>query len=212
MVEQVRMLGRDVRSISAGGGLPIPYRPKDASLDVGAFFARWDAARRDIERQLGHAVQLEVEPGRFLVADAGWLIAEVRAAKSMGKNDFVLVNAGFDNLARPAMYGSHHEMSVIRRDGTLAGGPRTPAVVGGPLCESGDVFTQEEGGLVVPRDLPRASVGDWLVFHDTGAYGAAMASNYNTRTLAPEVLIDGDDVRLIRRRQTLEELLALEEI
>jgi diaminopimelate decarboxylase len=84
--------------------------------------------------------------------------------------------------------------------------------VAGPLCESGDVFTQEAGGIVVPRELPQLRVGDLLVFHDRGAYGAAMASNYNTRTLAPEVLLDAGEARLIRRRQTLEELLALEQL
>ncbi|MCY1378079.1 Diaminopimelate decarboxylase [compost metagenome] len=83
-------------------------------------------------------------------------------------------------------------------------------VVAGPLCESGDVFTQAEGGVVLTRELPEAHVGDLLVLHDAGAYGASMSSNYNTRPLAAEVLVDGDSHRLIRRRQTVEELLALE--
>lgn len=90
------------------------------------------------------------------------------------------------------------------------GEARVPTVVGGPLCESGDVFTQDASGNVQPRALPLAEVGDLVVFHDAGAYGASMASNYNSRPLAAEVLIDGDDVRLIRRRQTIDELLALE--
>ena len=85
-------------------------------------------------------------------------------------------------------------------------------MVGGPLCESGDVFTQAEGGVVVPRDLPAATVGDLVVFHDAGAYAASMASNYNSRPLAPELLIDGREVRLIRRRQTIEDLLELEDL
>ena len=82
--------------------------------------------------------------------------------------------------------------------------------VAGPLCESGDVFTQAEGGVMLSRELPQARVGDLLVFHDAGAYGAAMSSNYNSRPLAAEVLVDGDAERLIRRRQTIDELLALE--
>ena len=87
-----------------------------------------------------------------------------------------------------------------------------PAIVAGPLCESGDVFTQTEGGVVVPRELPEAEVGDYVVLHDAGAYAAAMASNYNTRTLAPEILaVDGEE-RLIRRRQRVEELLDLEDV
>jgi diaminopimelate decarboxylase len=87
-----------------------------------------------------------------------------------------------------------------------------PTIVAGPLCESGDVFTQGEGGVVLPRDLPEARVGDLVVLHDTGAYGASMASNYNTRPYAPEVLVDAGEARLIRRRQTLDELLALEDV
>jgi diaminopimelate decarboxylase len=83
-------------------------------------------------------------------------------------------------------------------------------VVAGPLCESGDVFTQGDGGVVLPRNLPDAQVGDLLVIHDAGAYGASMSSNYNTRPLIAEVLVDGGHARLIRRRQTVEELLALE--
>jgi diaminopimelate decarboxylase len=85
-------------------------------------------------------------------------------------------------------------------------------MVAGPLCESGDVFTQGDGGVVLPRDLPQACVGDLLVIHDTGAYGASMSSNYNSRPLAAEVLIDAGAERLIRRRQTVEELLALEAV
>ena len=85
-----------------------------------------------------------------------------------------------------------------------------PTVVAGPLCESGDVFTQGEGGVVHSRPLPQAEVGDLLAFHDTGAYGASMSSNYNSRPLIPEVLVDGGQAQLIRRRQTVAELLALE--
>jgi diaminopimelate decarboxylase len=121
------------------------------------------------------------------------------------------VDAGFNDLVRPAMYGSFHAISVVHPDGSVGGGSGQPTVVGGPLCESGDVFTQEEGGVVVPRELPDVAVGDYLVFHDTGAYGASMASNYNTRGLAPEVLVEGGVPRLIRRRQTVADLLRLEE-
>jgi diaminopimelate decarboxylase len=212
MVAQVRSLGRDLRAISAGGGLPIPYRAGDAPIDVHAYFRVWDAARRAIEAELGHRVTLEIEPGRYLVAEAGLLLAEVRATKMMGGNRFVLVDAGFDNLVRPAMYGSWHEISIVPRAGSGAAGPSLPTLVAGPLCESGDVFTQGEGGVVLARDLPEARVGDLVVFHDTGAYGASMASNYNSRPYAPEVMIDGGEPRLIRRRQTLGELLALEDV
>jgi diaminopimelate decarboxylase len=211
MVEQVQAVGRDVRAVSAGGGLPVAYREGDAGIDVDAYFEIWDRARRDIERTVEHDVSLEIEPGRYLLAEAGQLIAEVRAVKQTSLSRFALVDAGFNDLVRPSMYGSYHEISVVHRDGTVASGPVQPTVVGGPLCESGDVFTQEEGGVVVPRDLPDVEVGDYLVFHDAGAYGSSMASNYNSRGLAPEVLIEDGEPRLIRRRQTIDDLLALEE-
>jgi diaminopimelate decarboxylase len=212
MVEQVRALGVDVRAISGGGGLPIPYRSSDAAFDSVALHALWDSARRRIERMLGHPVSLEIEPGRFLVAEAGVLVAEIRAVKRTGANRFLLLDAGFNDLARPAMYGAYHEISIVRRDGRPSEGTTQPTVVAGPLCESGDVFTQQDGGVVAPRELPEARVGDFVVLHDAGAYGASMASNYNTRGVAPEILLDGGSTRLIRRRQTVAELLALEEV
>lgn len=213
MVAQVVALGRDVRAISAGGGLPTAYHASELELDVTAYAGRWLDARRRIEEHLGHAIELEVEPGRFLVAAAGVLLSEVRATKSAGKNQFVLVDAGFNDLVRPAMYGAQHHISLLPRSPEDSA-PRAvrPTLVAGPLCESGDVFTQGAGGEIVPRPLPPAAVGDLLVLHDTGAYGASMSSNYNTRPLAAEVLIDGDSVRVIRRRQTVDDLLALERI
>ncbi|MGE8320799.1 MAG: diaminopimelate decarboxylase family protein, partial [Comamonas sp.] len=129
--------------------------------------------------------------------------------KDAGSNHFVLVDTGFNELMRPAMYGSHHAMHIQRRGAGVLPDARD-AVVAGPLCESGDVFTQGDGGVVLPRTLGDAQVGDLLVIHDTGAYGASMSSNYNTRPLAAEVLVDGGQARLIRRRQTVDELLALE--
>ncbi|MDH3521415.1 MAG: diaminopimelate decarboxylase [Myxococcales bacterium] len=212
MVAQVRALGVDVRAISGGGGLPIPYRPADPRLDTDALYAAWQPVREEVVELVGHPVSLEIEPGRYLVAESGVLVAEVRATKRVGPNHFVLVDAGFNDLARPTLYGSHHEISIVKREGVPARGASEPTIVGGPLCESGDVFTQTEGGLVVPRDLPKAEIGDWLVLHDAGAYAASMASNYNTRTLAPEILLDGGTTRLIRRRQTIDELLALEDV
>ena len=169
----------------------------------------WDAARKQASALVGHALELEIEPGRYLVAESGVLLCEVRATKNAGANHFVLVDAGFNELARPAMYGSFHAMSVIAHDGGAR--PMTQAVVAGPLCESGDVFTQGEGGVVLQRDLPAAQVGDLLVLHDTGAYGASMSSNYNTRPLIAEVLVEANgQARLIRRKQTVAELIALE--
>ena len=205
LVREAVAAGHDLQAISAGGGLSIPYRDGDARIDVAHYFGLWDAARRESEALVGHALKLELEPGRYLVAESAVLLAEVRAVKNAGANRFVLVDAGFNELMRPAMYGAFHAMSLIG-----AGGPGQATVVAGPLCESGDVFTQGPGGEVLTRDLPAARVGDLLVIHDAGAYGASMSSNYNSRPLAAEVLVDGEASRLIRRRQTVEELLALE--
>ena len=202
----------DIRAISGGGGLSIPYRTTDKEVDPVAYFERWNNARREVATILGHDVGLELEPGRFLVAQSGFLLTEVRATKSMGTNHFTLVDAGFNDLVRPAMYGAHHEISVLSANGQTSVANVIPTVVAGPLCESGDVFTQNAQSEVLPRPLAQAQVGDLLVLHDCGAYAASMASNYNSRPLAPEVLIDGGDARLIRRRQTIEELLALEEV
>lgn len=211
MVELVRTThaaGHDLHAISAGGGLSIPYRVGDPVIDTQHYFGLWNTARQQAEAIVGHKLGLEIEPGRFLVAESGVLLGEVRATKNAGNNHFVLVDTGFNELMRPSMYGSFHAMSVLRRDGSQ--GASQPTVVAGPLCESGDVFTQGDGGVVLPRDLPAAQVGDLLVIHDTGAYGASMSSNYNTRPLVAEVLVDGAEHRLIRRRQTVEELLSLE--
>ncbi|CAN7538784.1 diaminopimelate decarboxylase [Acidovorax sp. LjRoot129] len=210
LVRTAHAAGHDLHAISAGGGLSIPYRSGDPVVDTQHYHGLWDAARQQAEAVVGHKLGLEIEPGRYLVAESGVLLGEVRATKNAGNNHFVLVDTGFNELMRPSMYGSYHAMELLRRDGTADGAAQQPTVVAGPLCESGDVFTQGDGGVVLPRDLPAAQVGDLLVIHDTGAYGASMSSNYNTRPLIAEVLVDGGQARVIRRRQTVDELLALE--
>lgn len=211
MVRAARHLGSDIEVISAGGGLPIPYRKNQARIDTAAYFKLWDNARKEIERVAGRPVRLEVEPGRYLVAESCALVTQIRSIKKVDGNTFYLVDAGFDTLVRPAMYGSYHEISICAADGRELG-PEQDVVVAGPLCESGDVFTQEEGGVVVTRRLPGAQVGDYLVLHDAGAYGAAMSSNYNTRKLATELLVAGDKVDVIRERQTIDHILQFERI
>jgi len=211
MVALVKQLGHDIEAISAGGGLSIPYREGEPRIDPDHYFGLWDASRREIEAHLGHPVRLEIEPGRFLVAESAVLLSEVRAVKDNGANHFVLVDAGFNDLMRPSMYGSYHRISVLQQPGAARDGVTLrPTVVAGPLCESGDVFTQLEGGVVESREIPEARVGDYLVFHDAGAYGASMSSNYNSRPLLAEVLIEAGEPRLIRRRQSIAELIALE--
>lgn len=211
MVRQVIEFGQDLEAISAGGGLSIPYREGEEAIDTDHYFGLWNGARDKIAAHLGHPVKLEIEPGRFLVAESGVLVAQVRSVKAMGSRHFVLIDAGFNDLMRPSMYGSYHHITALAADGRdLTQAPVVETVVAGPLCESGDVFTQQEGGKVETRALPQVVPGDYLVLHDTGAYGASMSSNYNSRPLLPEVLFDKGEARLIRRRQTIQELLALE--
>ncbi len=211
MVRQVIEFGQDLEAISAGGGLSIPYCEGEEAIDTDHYFGLWNGARDKIAAHLGHPVKLEIEPGRFLVAESGVLVAQVRSVKAMGSRHFVLIDAGFNDLMRPSMYGSYHHITALAADGRdLTQAPVVETVVAGPLCESGDVFTQQEGGKVETRALPQVVPGDYLVLHDTGAYGASMSSNYNSRPLLPEVLFDKGEARLIRRRQTIQELLALE--
>lgn len=209
LVQRVKDAGADLHAISAGGGLSIPYQSGDTPVDTAHYHALWQAARQQAQRILGHALELELEPGRFLMAEAGVLLGSVCAVKDMGANRFILADVGFNELMRPAMYGSYHGMHIQRGAQVLPAA--RPAVVAGPLCESGDVFTQGEGGIVLPRMMGQAQVGDLLVIHHTGAYGSSMSSNYNSRPLAAEVLVGMDgQPRLIRRRQSVQDLLALE--
>jgi diaminopimelate decarboxylase len=206
--------GETLQYLSAGGGLPIPYRPGEQPLDLEAYFELWDATRQRLSQRLGRPLRLEIEPGRFLVAESGFLISEIRAIKQQGANTFYLVDAGFNNLARPILYGAYHPMSIAPAVPHDEAGAATmqPVVVGGPLCESGDIFTQEEGGFVATRQLPQARVGDYLVVECAGAYGFVMGSNYNSKPLAAEVLVVDGRPHLVRQRQTLDDLLQGERI
>lgn len=211
MEQACEKVGRTIQTISAGGGLPVPYRDDQRYVDLEQYYALWNATRERLQDRFGHAVHLEIEPGRYLVAEAGYLIAEICAVKDMGENHFYLLDAGFSDLARPILYGAYHPISICHR---------TPApidrdldvVVGGPLCESGDIFTQDEGGYVSCRKLPYAQKGDLLVLEVAGAYGFSMASNYNSRFRACEVMIENGTAKIIRHRETLQQLLELEVI
>jgi diaminopimelate decarboxylase len=211
MERTAKEVGPTLHTISAGGGLPTPYRTGDERVDLAQYFELWDTTRQYLQSEFGHAITLELEPGRYIVAESGYLVAEIRAIKQMGTKTYYLVDAGFNNLARPILYGAYHPIAVCRRDGS-SDGDLQPVIVGGPLCESGDIFTQESGGFVSTRELPATAVGDYLVIGCAGAYGAVMGSNYNTKPLAAEVLLDGDKAHLVRRRQTFEDIIAGEMI
>ena len=201
-------IGRSLTMVSAGGGLPVPYKPGEVHADLGGYFQLWDATRKKLEDRFGHRIRLEIEPGRYLTAESGSVVTEVRAVKRQGTRKYLLVDAGFNTLARPVLYGSYHPMSLCPAgDSSATSGDLEEVAVGGPLCESGDIFTQTDGGFVASRPLPPTQVGDLLVIEIAGAYGFVMASNYNSKPLPAEVLIDGGKARLVRARQTPEDLV-----
>ena len=212
MAASVKVVGASVKTISCGGGLPVPYQSGEEFIDLEEFARLWHETKAALEKELGHEITLEIEPGRYIVAESGFLVAQIRAIKSQGENAFYLVDAGFTHLVRPMAYGSYHPISVAYNPALTTPIPEgdRDVVVGGPLCESGDVFTQKEGGVVETRTLPAARVGDYLVIEVAGAYGAAMASNYNSKFLAPEVLVENGVPRLIRKKQSFEHLIANE--
>ena len=212
MERAAKEVGRTIQVISAGGGLPVPYRENETYVDLEKYFELWDAVRNRLSDSFGHRVSLEIEPGRYLVAESGFLVAEVRSVKQVGNNLFALVDAGFNDLARPVMYGSYHPISVAARSGNAADREQTEIVVGGPLCESGDIFTQREGGYVDSRRLPVPQVGDFIVIENAGAYGFVMSSNYNSKRRAAEVLIENHQPKLIRSRESFDDLIRGEAI
>jgi diaminopimelate decarboxylase len=203
----------DTRAVNLGGGIPHPYRTTAQRYDLGGYRTLLLEAASTLSEAAGHAVAMEIEPGRYPVAGMAVLVARVTDVKDTRTNErgeghrFVMVDAGFNDLIRPAMYGSYHEISIV---GTGAGRPPEPLVVAGPLCESGDVFTRDDQELLVPRALGRPEPGDLLVLHDAGAYGAAMSSNYVSLGRAAQVAWEGGQATLISRRETLDDILRLE--
>jgi diaminopimelate decarboxylase len=203
----------NVRTVDIGGGVPHPYRPGEPACDLRGYRPILEGAQRRLSEAAGHDVRVEVEPGRYAVAGMGILVARVRDVKRTRTNakgaghTFVMADAGFNDLARPAMYGAYHHIEIL---GRRSGSRLEPCVVAGPLCESGDVFTRDERELVTPRPLPRPEPGDLLVLQDAGAYGYAMSSNYVSMGRAPQVLWEDGRATLISRRETVEDLAALE--
>ncbi|MGH7788668.1 MAG: diaminopimelate decarboxylase [Candidatus Binatia bacterium] len=198
-----------LEAVNIGGGIPHPYRPEQPVIDLAPLGRILREAQRLLSQAAGHSVRVEIEPGRYFVAPSAALVARVTDIKATRTNDkgaghtFVMVDAGFVDLVRPAMYGSYHHITVHGADPAAT---RLPLVVAGPLCESGDVFTRDAGELLVPRALPLPKIGDLLVLHDAGAYGVQMSSHYNSIGRAPQVWLDGGRARLISRRETLADI------
>ena len=195
LVRQLQREGIELQAIDAGGGLGIDYHA--SHFDAAAKVAEYAAA---IEQALGNfSGKLLIEPGRFLVAQAGALVARVLHVKKNGAKTFVVTDAAMNDLIRPALYQAHHEIVPVR---PRSGRPRLVDVVG-PVCESGDFFARD-------RKLSPLQPGDLVALLDAGAYGMAQSSNYNTRMRPAEVLVQANKARLIRRRETMADLLAPE--
>jgi diaminopimelate decarboxylase len=204
----------DLEGFSLGGGIPYTYTENAPAVEVAQLRALFAEARRRLCEAAGREVRVEIEPGRYFVAPAASLVTRVRDIKSTRANEkgngqtFIMVDGGFVDLIRPAMYGSYHRMSVVGRGES---NPVGEFAVAGPVCESGDVFTRGASDLIAPRRLPRPELGDLLVLHDAGAYGYAMSSNYNSIGRAPQVWVEEDgSALLVSRRETLDDILKAE--
>jgi diaminopimelate decarboxylase len=204
----------EVDAVNFGGGLPHPYHPGSPAYDLATYRPILLEARDRLAHAADHPVRLEIEPGRYLVAGMGILVTRVRDLKRTRANakgtghTFIMVDAGFCDLVRPAMYGAYHHIDVVST-GAVQNGPE-PCVVAGPLCESGDVFTRDAGEFLAPRLLPLPEPGDLLVLQDAGAYGASMSSNYVSMGRVPQVWWDEGHPRLIARRETVEDITSTE--
>jgi diaminopimelate decarboxylase len=196
LVEELREDGLDIRYVDGGGGFGIEYGT--AAFDPAASIADYGAAIRSVLDGLN--AHLLLEPGRFLVAQAGALLTRVLYTKQNGAKHFVITDAAMNDLLRPALYQAHHEILPVVAD---AARPNQTADIVGPVCESGDFFARD-------RTLPELRDGDLAVLLDAGAYGMSLASHYNTRVHPAEVLIEAGQPRLIRRRETLDSILAPE--
>lgn len=197
LVKQLREDGHRIQYVDAGGGLGIPYED-DASLPKFSEFVAGYAAA--VLRPLrGLKVQVLLEPGRAIVGPAGALLTRVLYKKSNDSKEFLVVDAAMNDFLRPSLYGAYHQIVTTRIETRLL--ERVDIV--GPICETGDFFARD-------REMLRSREGDLLAILDAGAYGSVLASNYNTRPRPAEVLVDGKSVKLIRRRETMADLLRQE--
>jgi diaminopimelate decarboxylase len=187
--------GHEIASIDVGGGLGVRYREGEQALPAADYVAEIRAALD------GFTGRILLEPGRYLVAEAGLLLTRALLTKHGEHRDFLVLDAAMNDLLRPSLYDAWHD---IGRIGDNTGRETVAYDVVGPVCETGDTFA-------VGRMLPRCEAGDLLAIRATGAYGASMASTYNSRPLAAEVLVDGDRYAVVRRRQSFDEMIAGEQ-
>jgi diaminopimelate decarboxylase len=198
LIADLRHDGHNIRYVDAGGGLGIDYGT--AASDPAAHVKKYAAAlTKGLATESAH---LLLEPGRFIVAQAGALLTRVLYVKKNRAKTFVITDAAMNDLIRPALYHAHHEIIPIKQPAkSSAAQPKVDVV--GPVCESGDFFARD-------RALPPVKPGDLVLLLDAGAYGMSQTSNYNTRPRPAEVLVDASTTHLIRRRETMRDLLAPE--
>jgi diaminopimelate decarboxylase len=192
---------RNLRWLNFGGGISVPYRPEEKEFpidDYGAELAH--IAGRLLEARDLTAI---LEPGRYVVAQSGTLLARVTAKRLSAGTFWIGCDTGFNHLVRPSKYGAYHHIVNAQQRGAA----QEELVVAGNLCESGDVFTRDGDGNVVPRLMDATQVDDLIAFCDAGAYGFSMASHYNARLLPAEVMVEGGEARVVRERQTMDDLI-----
>lgn len=198
LIERLRAQGHAIRLFDIGGGLGIPYGDNGRTPPPPA---EYGALVRRLTSDLG--VQMIFEPGRMIAGNSGVLLSKVLYVKKGEDRQFLILDAAMNDLLRPALYDAFHDVEPIK-----AAGPdyisQTYDIVG-PICESGDTFAKD-------RDMPALSAGDLVVFHSAGAYGAAQSSQYNTRPLVAEVMVRGDEYRIIRERPTIADILKTERL
>ncbi len=193
LTETLRADGHDIRRLDLGGGLGIPYTRGNEAPPLPSQYGAM------IKDTLGHLdCEIEIEPGRLIVGNAGLMVSEIIYVKSGEGRDFLILDGAMNDLIRPAMYDAWHDIvPVVEPE---PGAEQRPYDIVGPVCESGDTFARQ-------RMMPALSAGDLVAFRSAGAYGAVMASEYNTRPLIPEVLVNGQDFAVIRARPTFDEMI-----
>jgi diaminopimelate decarboxylase len=193
LTEALRAEGHDITRLDLGGGLGIPYTRSNDAPPLPVEYGQL------IKDTLGHlGCEIEIEPGRLIAGNAGLMVSKVIYVKEGEGRDFLIVDGAMNDLIRPAMYEAHHDIvPVIEPE---AGLEPKPYDIVGPVCETGDTFAKQ-------RNMPPLAAEDLIAFRSAGAYGAVMASEYNTRPLIPEVLVSGDQFAVIRRRPTFDEMI-----
>lgn len=194
---RLRGQGHDIRRIDVGGGLAIPYKEGDAPAAPSAY------AAMIAEVTGNHGFEVILEPGRVIAGNAGVLLTTALYEKQAPDRTFLIIDAGMNDLIRPALYGAHHDIVPLAEP--PAGHPKKTYDVVGPICESTDKFA-------AGRELPEVAPGERLAFMSAGAYGAVLSSAYNARPLVPEVLVDGDRYEIVRRRPSFDEMVGLEKV